>query len=382
MSFLRRLHAILVAFHVHAIHDSDRAQRSDGQDELMRRDGPRVRRAALVEDFGDKDFDAHPDADALLEGGMQAVRNRLAHAEAIRDEGAFQAALKEGEAVGLDESELAAFKETFSQPQILADEFRAEALLAKEAAESPESETPDPNEDPAQALIEEDQQPYGSYGDYGSAYPTVQAAAQALPSSYSSVFAPAPGLDKVKVSATADTEKDKEIDTSKIDYVGCIIPQWADGDWICMEAADVPDTQIYDDAQHRTRKKLREGDICTVQCPDPRYWQKAEPASLVCKSGRWRDEVSRINVKKIECETSGRWFFFFSFIAFGVPLCCAGAGVSAFLKMRKKKAGAEEPQPKENEENEAAEAAEAEPAGAGAGAEPEGAQSAPSQPSQ
>ena len=59
--------------------------------------------------------------------------------------------------------------------------------------------------------------------------------------------------------------------------------------------------QIYDDAQHRSsgdrpqnsaereyflllggpEKKLREGDACTVRCPDPRYWQKPQPSALV-----------------------------------------------------------------------------------------------------
>ena len=28
--------------------------------------------------------------------------------------------------------------------------------------------------------------------------------------------------------------------------------------------------------QSRTRKKLREGDVCSVKCPDPRYWQDRE----------------------------------------------------------------------------------------------------------
>lgn len=141
-------------------------------------------------------------------------------------------------------------------------------------------------------------------------------------------------------------EGEAKVDVTQIDYVGCIIPQWTDGDWICAEAADVPDTQIYDDAQSRTRKKLREGDVCTVQCPDPRFWQKAEPGSLVCKSGRWRDEVSRINVKKIQCETSGRYVFLLGSIMMSLPLCCGACAICAFRKMRKK---AEPPQPPEAE---------------------------------
>jgi len=170
-----------------------------------------------------------------------------------------------------------------------------------------------------------------------------------------------PSMPPLVSSVASKESKDKkEIDFTNIDYIGCIIPQWTDGDWICAEAVDVPDMQIYDDAQHRTRKKLREGDACTVRCPDPRYWQKPQPSALVCKSGRWRDQVSRVNVKKIECETSARWFLVLGFITFVVPLCgCCGAAallVRMKLKKKEKAASAEAPAPEAKEESKPEEA--------------------------
>ncbi|CAE7253032.1 RAB6A [Symbiodinium natans] len=223
------------------------------------------------------------------------------------------------------------------------------------------------------ALVQEDaigEQPFGplGYGSLGSSF-----GSSPYLSSFSSVLGPPkppspPGMPIVSATAGKDTTKDKkDIDFNNIDYIGCIIPQWTDGDWICAEAADVPDMQIYDDAQHRTRKKLREGDSCTVRCPDPRYWQKPQPAALVCKSGRWRDQISRVNVKKIECETSARWFFFLGFLTFGLPLCgcCGGAAVLLRMKLKKKpkedaaQAEAEQPAAEGKEEPKPAEAAEA-----------------------
>ncbi|CAE7774239.1 RAB6A, partial [Symbiodinium pilosum] len=233
-----------------------------------------------------------------------------------------------------------------------------------------------------EALVQGDgvaEQPYGplgfgslgypSYGGFGSGgySPPVSSAPK---SPYMSSFSNVLGTPKVVSAAAKEDSKEskdkKDIDFNNIDYIGCIIPQWTDGDWICAEAADVPDLQIYDDAQHRTRKKLREGDVCTVQCPDPRYWQSAQPSSLVCKSGRWRDQVSRVNVKKIECETAARWFFLVGFLTFGLPLCCCCGAAGVVLRMKRKK---KDPPPSEPAEEKAEPAAEGAQGAASAPAE-------------
>jgi len=271
----------------------------------MRRDSPKVRRSPS------QDQDADPDQIAQQEAPKQVVRDLLSTAQESKDREAFEAALRDGERIGLDEAELQAFKESFENPQMhYSDSSGAEALIEQEFLESDEKSSSDSAKSLQTAQAPEDD----------ALGPLLSEAEKEE--------------EKTEKTETGDHgAKDKKVE---IDYIGCIIPQWSDGDWICAEAADVPDTQIYDDAQSRTRKKLREGDVCTVECPDPRYWQKPEPSSLVCKSGRWRDEVSRINVKKIRCETGGRWFFMLGILAIPVP-CCACCAVFAVMRMRRKK---------------------------------------------
>lgn len=299
---------LLVLTQVSAIHDSDRHSRNGAHsaaDELMRRDSPKVRRSPSQED-------ADPDEIAQQEAPKQVVRDLLSTAQESRDREAFEAALRDGERIGLDEAELQAFKESFENPQKhYSDSSGAEALIdEQDILQSPQSGSSDSAKSLQTAQAPEDD----------ALGPLLSEAEKEE--------------EKTEKTETGDHgAKDKKVE---IDYIGCIIPQWSDGDWICAEAADVPDTQIYDDAQSRTRKKLREGDVCTVECPDPRYWQKPEPSSLVCKSGRWRDEVSRINVKKIRCETGGRWFFMLGILVIPVP-CCACCCVFAVMRMRRKK---------------------------------------------
>lgn len=297
---------LLVLTQVSAIHDSDRHSRNGAQsaDELMRRDSPKVRQSPS------QDQDADPDEIARQEAPKQVVRDLLSTAQESEDREAFEAALRDGERIGLDEAELQAFKESFENPQ-------------KHYRDSSEAE----------ALIDE-KEFLQSFGSFDSAE-SLQTAQAPEDDALGPLLSEAEKEEEKTEKTTGDNHgaKDKKVE---IDYIGCIIPQWSDGDWICAEAADVPDTQIYDDAQSRTRKKLREGDVCTVQCPDPRYWQKPEPSSLVCKSGRWRDEVSRINVKKIRCETGGRWFFMMGILVIPVP-CCACCAVFAVMRMRRKK---------------------------------------------
>eukprot|EP00435_Cladocopium_sp_Y103_P045027 s2891_g12.t2 len=296
---------------VSAIHDSDRHYRNGAHgahagEEVMRRDSPKARQAR---------HEPENDLEQVLleEAPKQAVRDRLSRAKELKDPIAFEEALKEGEQIGLDLSELDAFKDSFDEP-MGGHEFRAEALIQ-----------------------DADDQPWGSYSQssYGAPAGPV--------SSYANAFGPVASSAPAVSAASEDkddkdgkSEEDKKMDFTHIDYIGCIIPQWTDGDWICAEAADVPDTQIYDDSQSRTRKKLREGDVCSVTCPDPRYWQKPEPAALVCKSGKWRDEVTRINVKKIQCETAGRWVFMLGTLMISLPLCCGCCAVCAFFRVRKK----------------------------------------------
>lgn len=319
---------------VSAIHDSDRHYRNGAHgahahgEEVMRRDSSKARRAVPAESAEPAEPPAESENDLeqvlLQEAPKQAVRDRLSRAKELKDSRAFEATLKDGEQIGLDLSELDAFKDSFDEP-MGGHEFRAEALIQ-----------------------DADDQPWGSYSQpYGAPAGPVSSYANAfgpVASSASAVSAVSEEKDKDKDEAN---DKDKKMDSTHIDYTGCIIPQWTDGDWICAEAADVPDTQIYDDSQSRTRKKLREGDVCSVKCPDPRYWQKPEPAALVCKSGKWRDEVTRINVKKIQCETAGRWIFMFGFLMISLPLCCLCCAVCAFFRIRKKDRGAPAPAPEQ-----------------------------------
>lgn len=117
---------LLVLTQVSAIHDSDRHSRNGAHsaaDELMRRDSPKVRRSPSQED-------ADPDEIAQQEAPKQVVRDLLSTAQESRDREAFEAALRDGERIGLDEAELQAFKESFENPQKhYSDSSGAEALI-------------------------------------------------------------------------------------------------------------------------------------------------------------------------------------------------------------------------------------------------------------
>jgi len=333
--FRRRIHfsfLLLYADVVTAIHEGPgHASRHEAPiDELMRRDGFRVSSRPLSKTSRAKD-----DAAAMP-----------ISEQAQKDFKAVEAVLAEGTPVRLPDLDSDSLQERLGRHGDVSTREESDALLQENAGAAP---------------------PYGPLGlgslgsfsnfgsmGYGPGMSSGASSGSPFLSSFSGVLgspkSPSPpGMPMPPLAssvASKESKDKKEIDFNNIDYIGCIIPQWTDGDWICAEAVDVPDMQIYDDAQHRTRKKLREGDACTVRCPDPRYWQKPQPSALVCKSGRWRDQVSRVNVKKIECETSGRWFLVLGFITVVVPLCgcCGAAAVLVRMKLKKKeKAPAEAP---------------------------------------
>lgn len=105
---------------VSAIHDSDRHYRNGAHgahahgEEVMRRDSSKARRAEPAEPPAESENDL--EQVLLQEAPKQAVRDRLSRAKELKDSQAFEAALKDGEQIGLDLSELDAFKDSFDEP--------------------------------------------------------------------------------------------------------------------------------------------------------------------------------------------------------------------------------------------------------------------------
>eukprot|EP00434_Breviolum_minutum_P031801 symbB.v1.2.028127.t1/scaffold2919.1/size67253/4 len=56
----------------------------------------------------------------------------------------------------------------------------------------------------------------------------------------------------------------------------------------------------------RLRKKMDDGQLCTIRCPDARWWQVPWHAEMTCTRGlfKYGDGGDGAIVKKIECATS------------------------------------------------------------------------------
>lgn len=239
--FRRRIHVsflLLYADAVTAIHEGPgHASRHEAPiDELMRRDGFRVSSRPLSKTSRAKD-----DAEAMP-----------ISEQAQKDFKAVEAVLAEGTPVRLPDLDSDSLQERLGRHGDVSTREESDALLQENAGAAP---------------------PYGPLGlgslgsfsnfgsmGYGPGMSSGASSGSPFLSSFSGVLgspkSPSPSgmpMPPLASSVASKESKDKkEIDFNNIDYIGCIIPQWTDGDWICAEAVDVPDMQIYDDAQHRS----------------------------------------------------------------------------------------------------------------------------------
>lgn len=107
--------------------------------------------------------------------------------------------------------------------------------------------------------------------------------------------------------STTTTEAPEAPVPREIDPLGrCIIPMWNSRDFVCQEHIDVSSFNMFEDHRGRVRKRLEDGQDCTVQCPDPRYWQVVQEAELYptirCTRGVLKTQAGGI-VKEVSCAT-------------------------------------------------------------------------------
>ncbi|CAE7530819.1 RAB6A [Symbiodinium sp. CCMP2592] len=115
-----------------------------------------------------------------------------------------------------------------------------------------------------------------------------------------------PSMPPLVSSVSSKESKDKkEIDFTNIDYIGCIIPQWTDGDWICAEAVDVPDMQIYDDAQHRSFSDFP-GPACKDSALRECDWEE-KPASAEAPAPEAKEETKPEEARELSADSFLLW---------------------------------------------------------------------------
>jgi len=102
--------------------------------------------------------------------------------------------------------------------------------------------------------------------------------------------------------AKGTTAEEKEVDP----FGRCIIPMWNVRDFACEEHLQVENVNLYEDSKGRLRKKMDDGQLCTIRCPDARWWQVPWHAEMTCTRGlfKYGDGGDGALVKKIECATS------------------------------------------------------------------------------
>eukprot|EP00435_Cladocopium_sp_Y103_P032654 s1482_g8.t1 len=97
----------------------------------------------------------------------------------------------------------------------------------------------------------------------------------------------------------------EEPEVREIDAFGrCTIPMWNVRDFVCEEHLQVEAINMFEDIKGRLRKKMDDGQSCTIQCPDARWWQVPWHAEMTCTRGIFKYGGDRAIVKKIECATS------------------------------------------------------------------------------
>lgn len=86
---------------------------------------------------------------------------------------------------------------------------------------------------------------------------------------------------------------------------GCVIPQWRKDDYLCLEH---PHVRAFRDYQGIFRKKLQDGENCTVSCPNLRFWQAPNILNLCCKEGELLTCQTGTAPVAIRCITSDYWW--------------------------------------------------------------------------
>ncbi|CAE7460109.1 unnamed protein product [Symbiodinium natans] len=111
-------------------------------------------------------------------------------------------------------------------------------------------------------------------------------------------------------SEGGDSEETTGAPTREIDQLGrCVIPMWNSRDFVCQEHIDVSGFNIFEDYRGRVRKRLEDGQLCTVQCPDPRWWQIPwDDEQILCTRGVLKTHAGAI-VQKIDCRTASSFKF-------------------------------------------------------------------------
>ncbi|CAK8999942.1 Uncharacterized protein SCF082_LOCUS51202 [Durusdinium trenchii] len=118
----------------------------------------------------------------------------------------------------------------------------------------------------------------------------------------------------------------------EVDAFGrCTIPMWNARDFACDEHLQVEAINMYEDSRGRLRKKMDDGQSCTIRCPDARWWQVPEFDEMTCTRGLFKHGEGAI-VKKIECSTSN---IFKSSVILGVCVVALGIVATWYLQRRK-----------------------------------------------
>mmetsp|Transcript_42866 Transcript_42866/g.79938 ORF Transcript_42866/g.79938 Transcript_42866/m.79938 type:complete len:221 (-) Transcript_42866:25-687(-) len=144
------------------------------------------------------------------------------------------------------------------------------------------------------------------------------------------------GMAGTTTEASTSFEQVREIDPTG----RCIIPMWNARDFVCEEHIDVAAANMFEDYRGRVRKKLEDGQVCTVQCPDPRWWQMPwDDAEIVCTRGVLKTNAGAV-VRKIDCRTTSS----FKFMVLLLILVVAAAPLFA-LRMSRKPASIPPPGP-------------------------------------
>lgn len=133
----------------------------------------------------------------------------------------------------------------------------------------------------------------------------------------------------------------EEPEVREIDAFGrCTIPMWNVRDFACEEHLQVEAINMYEDIKGRLRKKMDDGQTCTIQCPDARWWQVPWYGEMTCTRGIFKYGGDGAIVKKIECATSA---MFKSAVLLIIALIALGILVAMHFLRRKSPSAASVP---------------------------------------
>eukprot|EP00438_Fugacium_kawagutii_P034631 Skav223587 [mRNA] locus=scaffold689:218970:238492:+ [translate_table: standard] len=91
----------------------------------------------------------------------------------------------------------------------------------------------------------------------------------------------------------------------EVDSFGrCVIPMWNVRDFACEEHLQVESVNMFEDIKGRLRKKMDDGQTCTIRCPDARWWQVPWRSEMTCNRGIFKYDGDGAVAKKVECYTS------------------------------------------------------------------------------